>query len=1029
MRSPISLLVLFLLSTSEAASIGAELQPPAVAEGWSVQLAGALPKGFFPTAMTLGRKGELLVGGRSGEVLRVVDGRATTFADGLGPVDGLERVGDALLVLHPPFLAAIRDDDGDGRSESRENLVTGLGEPAAPQSPKNRGSGTIRLGMDGFLYFAIGDPGLAEARGRGGRVLRMRGGGVIRVRPNGSDLEVVSQDAAVPTGLVVSSLNDLFSFSSATDPRWGLRLIHHIPDGRYGYPLNYVSAEFRSLPATARLGQGSASDAVFLDESTGALELLLQCDPEGGAVYGQQVRKSGGTFVIENRIPVVQRGTLVDFRPSAVATSGGTLWLIDSGPAAQAGARLFRVSRGSTTTPAARPTPTTMQERIARLDDPSRLIRCEAQDQLTAMGSAAVEPLVDRLSRSEPLCGRVHALWALDAIGTPPARAAIRARLGDDVAAVRIQSVRSVGIRRESLASKDVQRLLTDRDAAVRREAAIALGRLGDRTSLPTLLSTLDDSDRFAAWSIRRAILSLGCDDREALVQALLDPRRREAALLMADESWQVPMVEALVAALGKTPDPLVRGRILSCLATQYRRYPDGSAKEQGGTPKKTEAWDPQGMAAVLQGLEAGLKDADASVRRQAVFGLEGVGQAAGPMLRDALGREEDVDDQAALVEALGALNDATSTRLLLPIVVDPKRAESVRSAALDSLNRLRGRDVIRARLTLLYEEGAPETLVAKALPALARDGFLPPNDLAGFLRHASPLVRAAAVVSLNPSRPLPPDVKDVVLARLDDQDPDVRRAAFLAAGPLKLNEAVPRLVEKARTAQDGDHTAVLAALCSLPDPRALPLYLTGLDDPDPSLRRGSLGALLAIRDRVEPELRRIIAEEGRSPSVILALRRVINRFETVKGWKVLGPFAGLPNNWSARDGSIDPAATFTNLQAQPTQWKPAVESGDGIVDLSPLRSTDSPVVATAHAAITTTSASQAVIVIEADGPMEVSLNGRRINPPTDEAQAPNYFAVNLLEGVNHLTAVSRPGPSSWRFAVSISQTEPAANR
>jgi len=427
--------------------------------------------------------------------------------------------------------------------------------------------------------------------------------------------------------------------------------------------------------------------------------------------------------------------------------------------------------------------------------------------------------------------------------------------------------------------------------------------------------------------------------------------------------------------------------------------------------------------------MELGLKDADASVRRQAVFGLQSVGSAGGPMLRDALDREEDVDNQAALVEALGALNDATSTRLLLPFVVDPKRAEPVRSAALDSLNLLRGRDVVRARLAVLYEEGAPEALVAKALPALARDGLLPPNDLAGFLNHASPLVRAAAVMSLNPSRPLPSDVKDVVLARLDDQDSDVRRAAFLAAGPLKLNEAVPRLVEKAKTAEDDDHTAVLTALCSLPDPRALSLYLTALDDPDPSLRRGSLGALLAIRDRVEPELRRVVAQGGRSPVVTLALQRVLARFETVKGWSVLGPLAGLPNGWSDRDGAIDPAATFSGLQARPIRWTPAVESSDGIVDLVGLRSAGTDVLGTAHAEVTSPGVSQALIVIEADGPIEVFLNGQAVNPPAKDEHGPNYFAVNMLKGVNHLTAVNRPGPSSWRFAVSISQPERPAGQ
>ena len=71
--------------------------------------------------------------------------------------------------------------------------------------------------------------------------------------------------------------------------------------------------------------------------------------------------------------------------------------------------------------------------------------------------------------------------------------------------------------------------------------------------------------------------------------------------------------------------------------------------------------------------------------------------------------------------------------------------------------------------------------------------------------------------MSFNPSRPLPPDVKEVVLARLDDADADVRRATILAAGPLGLREAVPKLIEKAGDARGEDRAAVVLALCACP--------------------------------------------------------------------------------------------------------------------------------------------------------------------------------------------------------------------
>src|SRR3974390_1387238 len=88
--------------------------------------------------------------------------------------------------------------------------------------------------------------------------------------------------------------------------------------------------------------------------------------------------------------------------------------------------------------------------------------------------------------------------------------------------------------------------LLADRDPAVRREAAIAMGRCGDARAITPLLAAVGDSDRFTAWSIRTAIRQLGYPKREDMAAALRDPRRFDSVLTLADESWSVPVVEAL---------------------------------------------------------------------------------------------------------------------------------------------------------------------------------------------------------------------------------------------------------------------------------------------------------------------------------------------------------------------------------------------------------------------------------------------------------------------------------------------------
>jgi len=1033
---PIGLAVLLSLA---AAAEAAPPPLPEAAEGWRIERIAETPPSFLPASLAAVPDGPLFIGGRRttgavphGVVLRFDDGASSTFAEGLNPVVGLERAGDTLYVLHPPLLSPLRDDDGDGRAEIGPPIVSGL----APTP----GAGGVRRGMDGFLYLAVGAGGKLRAGGDGGPEIRTTTGGIARVRPDGSGLEVLSSGDAATSAPILSAGDDVFALSGSDDPRWGLRLIQHVPGGRYGHPREFVAAEFRTLPPVAKLegrsaGQGASYDEGRLPDAFAGD--LVSCEPDAQAVHRHEIRKAGGGFALERRTPLATRGGLAEFRPIAVAPAADGFHLLDEGSSgfgAGASGRLYRLVYEGPDPKAETPRPGggPIAADVAALDHPARSVRLEAQDRLAKAGEAATPALVARLEAEGPISGRQHAIWALDAIGGDAARRAIRGRLLDTAAPVRLQAARSVGIRRDREAAEAATKLLADRDPAVRREAAAALGRLGDGSAGPALFDALGDADRFAAWSIRRAILDIGCDDPAAATAALLDPRRREAALLLADESWSTPLVDALVAALPKTPEPAVRGRILSCLAGQFRRYPDGVDPGSGPAAKKTEAWDPEGMAAVLRGLDAGLKDADASVRYQAVFGLQSVGLAAGPSLREALPRETDVDNQAALVEALGSLNDATSTRLLLPIVVDPKRPESVRSAALDSLNLLKGRDVVRARLTVLYEEDAPESLVAKALPALARDGFLPPNDLVGFLYHRSPLVRAAAVMSLNPSKPLPPDVKREVVAKLDDEDSDVRRAAYLAAGPLRLREAVPKLVARASEVQDGDRTAVLNALCAMPDPSALPLYVAALDDPDPSLRRGSVRALLAIRDQSAADVIRIAAEPGRSPRAALALERVLARLEPVRGWRALGPLPAHPAPFVNPDGSIDAGRDHPGVGGGSVRWAGAAESAEGIVDLGACRPeapADGPPVAdmsaAAYAEVASASARRAIVVVEADGPTELYVNGVPAAAPGWSAEEPSdHFAVDLIPGTNRLVVLGRPGASAWRFVVSVSAAD-----
>ena len=295
---------------------------------------------------------------------------------------------------------------------------------------------------------------------------------------------------------------------------------------------------------------------------------------------------------------------------------------------------------------------------LPRLDQPAFSVRLAAQRALAKQGNTAAPALIARLRTAEPETGRLHALWALDGIGSVEARQVIREALRDPSVQLRLQAARSCGIRADRVAVNPLSALLADHAAAVRREAAIALGRCGDNRAIAPLLAALGDSDRFAAWSIRSAIRRLGCPTRETMTAALVDPRRRESALILADESWSLPVVQALVDALKQTPEPAIRGRIVACLAGEYRRYPEwtgdwwGPSPLTGPFPKKTRDWSPEGMRTVLDGLGQGLADRDATVRFQSIVALGQIGPTAVPVLLAGLGSEPDPGNQAQIVEA-----------------------------------------------------------------------------------------------------------------------------------------------------------------------------------------------------------------------------------------------------------------------------------------------------------------------------------------------------------------------------------------
>ena len=1047
----------FVLTVLPTLARGADEGPlPKPADGWSIERVIQAPKILYPTAIVASPDGTIFLGQDpmdmpgpptvpSDSVVSIRGAEVRVFADRLWSVMGLEWLDGTLFVVHAPFLSAFRDTDGDGRADQRVDLVTGLG----PKLPGFNGlndhvASGIRLGMDGFLYVAVGDKGIPKGVGRDGSTITMSTGGVIRVRPDGTGLEVVSTGERNPLSVALTAGDDVFTLGNDDDSKkWPNSLTHHVVGGHFGYPYEFLTAPYRALPIVAGYFGGAGAQGICYNEDGLPARYrgnLIFCDWGLQTVFLFEVEKAGGTFKVVRREPLVTRGDLADFRPFSLAVSpgGSSLLLVDwafngwlaSGPKT---GRLFRLTY--TGSDRAEPSPLAASS-IEGLGHPALARRLEAQRALAS--EKAVGPLVERLGRKDGPTGRIHALWALDAIGTPEARRAIRSGMEAIDGPVRLQAARSSGIRRDREARPALAGLLRDPDPAIRREAAIALGRLGESSAGLPLHAALGDADPFAAWSVRTAIRALGAWDAADLGKALADPARRENALKLADESWAIPAVRALAEAQALATEPGWKARVVAAVAGQYHRYPEwsghwfGTDPLAGSMPRKTRDWTPEGMDAVLTSLARALRDPDPGVRRQALIGLIGVGPRAAPLLRVALATEADPVNAQAMAQTLGSQKDFQAVPVLARLLGDGGRPVEVRASALDALASLPGPAALNARLLLVYDATAPDALVGRALPALGQARVLPANDLAGFLDHKAGVVRAAALGSFPTDRPLPAGVRQSFLDRLEDPAPEVQTAAIRAVAAAKIREAIPRLL--ALAGEGPSRLEATRALAAMPDARAVPAYVAALKDRDPETRRAGELALVVLRDVVAGDL----ADRAKHGQFVgpaaLAVERVLTRFVPVTDWRVIGPFPRTTAASFETTKAIDFARLLIGAEGRPVAWQ--IRKGDpttGRVSLEDLKggtgdrggfgfdASGSPdLAAFAYAEVTSDRDRSALMMVGSSGSILVTVNDRPLAPDSDLIRFP------LKAGINRILVRSRQGLGAWSFSVQVS--EPSTN-
>ncbi|NQZ56666.1 MAG: NPCBM/NEW2 domain-containing protein [Lentisphaeraceae bacterium] len=289
---------------------------PQVADGFKVEVFAQPPNISSSTSIAVAANGTIYASrddnsslstkANSGSIIKIEDtdkdGKAdkfTKFVENIDSPRGSCFVNETLYVVHPPFLSSFRDTNGDGKADEHKVLVKKLGLDLAFRGADHTSNG-VRMGIDGWLYMAIGDYGIIDGEGTDGNKITLWGGGVVRCRPDGTELEIFSSNTRNIYDLAISPLLDIFTRDNTNDGKgWNTRF-HHVTNlTDMGYPRLYQNFSHDHTQPIADFGGGSGTGGYFLQEPGFPEEYnnkAYTCDFTTGHIYYHPMERYEATF-------------------------------------------------------------------------------------------------------------------------------------------------------------------------------------------------------------------------------------------------------------------------------------------------------------------------------------------------------------------------------------------------------------------------------------------------------------------------------------------------------------------------------------------------------------------------------------------------------------------------------------------------------------------------------------------------------------------------------------------------------------
>lgn len=576
------------------AKMRAQVTVPA---GFELSLFAGPPVALYPACVAEGSDGAIYVcvdpnSSLSripgiGRVMRLVDDnndgkadRYTTFAEMDSP-RGIVTDGETVYVMYPPKLTAYRDTNGDGIADWQRDIVTGLGYGLDFRGADHTTNG-IAMGIDGWIYVAVGDYGFQKAIGADGTAISNRGGAVVRVRPDGSNLEIYATGLRNIYDVAIDPFLNVYARDNTNDgDGWNTRL-HYVPAGAFmGYPTQYANFSREHFPSLHDYGGGSGVGALWLQDPAwpeAYRNTLITADWTVNKILLNPVAPRGSSFSVQQQDFInMTRPTdlIVDARSNMYVSSlsGGQFRYV-----ADTIGYVFRVKPTGANTAAPAVRNLNPAQLVALLRSGNAVHRQHAQNELVRRGSAdatvrGLEQLIgDNAASAE---SRVAAMFTLKQIQGAGANRVLTQAASAADPRVRALALRALADRKDQLAgvsSALFVQALSHADDHVKVQALNGLVRLGAVDAASAIVPLTASADQGLAHLAVNALASLGAADAALRAVDGGDPEVRAGALRALGQMHEQPVVAALLDRVGRTQDAARRRELLATLARLYNR-------------------------------------------------------------------------------------------------------------------------------------------------------------------------------------------------------------------------------------------------------------------------------------------------------------------------------------------------------------------------------------------------------------------------------------------------------------------------